>query len=313
MHLRTKRMLLTEVVLILGLLFAPLTLRSAGAEVFSEFDVEELTTLTTENVTLSQVSAKVFTPDNLYQYINGQAEQFLAYGFSSLKTIEYTDLPRKSLHVSLELYRMKDPLAAFGIYSAGRFEGVQYTAHGTEGFLSVPMLVFFKGDYYVKISCFTNNPQRQRAALEQLGKVIDEEIPDGDKYPSAVNSLAEMGLDPRSISYGEKGLLGYDFLPSGFQIKHTLRGEPFFFFAAVCSDEFKAQDFLRSYIGAMRIENRGIQERVLESVKMWEIEDPYNGKVLILANKNILAGMKKLPENPEAGLKILMQIISKGL
>jgi len=313
MCLGIKKMLLIRVALILGLAFAPLTLSPARAEVFSEFDSENLTTLTTENVTLSQISTKVFTPDNLFQYLDGQAEQFLAYGFSSLKTAEYTDLPHKSLYVTLELYHMATPLAAFGIYSAGRFEGVQYTEQGTEGFLSVPMLVFFKGDYYVKISCFTHNPQRQRAALEQLGKIIDENIPGGDKYPSEINSLAEVGIDPQIVSYSEKGLLGYDFLPSGFQIKHNLSGETFLFFAAACADTFQAQNFLRSYIGAMRIENRSIRERVWESVKMWEVEDPYNGKVLILANKNILAGMKNLPENPEAGLKILMRIVSKGL
>jgi hypothetical protein len=313
MHLRIKKILLIGVVLIQQVFFTPLELRFARAEVFSEFELENLTTISTETVTLVQTSTKIFTPDNLFEYINGQAEQYLAYGFSSLKTAEYTDLPQKSLHVALEIYRMSDPLAAFGIYSAGRFEGVQYTEHGTEGFLSVPMLVFFKGDYYVKISCFTQNPQRQRVALEQLGKIIDEKIPGDEKYPSEINSLVEVGIDPQIVSYSEKGLFGYDFLPSGFQIKHTLRGETFSFFASVCSDTFQAQDFLRAYIGAMRIENRAIQERIWESVKMWEVEDPYNGKVLILVNKNILAGMKNLPENPEAGLKILKRIVFKGL
>ncbi len=271
-----------------------------GLEVFSLPSAENTVTLVTS-------STKTYTPDNLFQSINGAAEQFIAYGFSSLSVTEYED-SQKTIHATVELYRMADPLAAFGIYSAGRFEGVQFTGHGAEGFLSGPVLVFFKGDFYVKISCFTSDRERQRLALEQLGEKIGGRLLGTGEYPPEIGFLTRVGIDPKTISYGSKGLLGYDFLPSGFQTRYSVGEDSVGIFAAVSSDAHRSQEFLRSYIGAMRIENRTIQEMVFESVKMWEVDDPYQGKVVILANQNILIGVKELAEYPEAVLKILLKI-----
>lgn len=280
---------------------------TARAEEFPTFQ-EGIPTPSEERVVLLQTSSKIYTPDDLFQYIDGQADQFIAFGFINLKVVEYMDVPGKKYHVTVELYRMKSSLAAFGVYSSGRFEEAQYTEHGTEGFLSGPVLVFFKGDYYVKISCFAGDLQRQRLALEQLAEIVDGSIPGHEKYPPEIDFILRAGIDPRTVSYGEQGLLGYDFLPPGFQMKSTVDGEEHRFFAGICSDEFTAQEALRSYIGAMRLEHRAIQERVFKETKIWEVEDPYHGMVMLLANKNILAGVINVPENPEEALEILIKL-----
>ena len=305
--MRIKRILFSRLLPVLGVLFS-LYGTALHAEEFPELATED-NLISLETVNLVQTSSKTYTPNNLFQYINGQAEQFLAYGFNNLKVIEYTDPPQKTLHATVELYRMANPVAAFGIYSSGRYEGVRYVDYGAEGFISEPILVFFKGEYYVKISCFPHDASQRLPALEQLAEAIDKAIPGNKNYPAEIDFLARAGIDPQNISYGEKGLLGYDFLPPGFQMKKTVGGEIFWFFIAVCSDALQAQEFLRSYIGAMRIEHRTIQERVFDSQKLWEIEDPYQGKVIILTNNNVLAGIKELPQYPEAGLKILIKTL----
>lgn len=276
---------------------------------FTWFGLEGFPLASAENtVTLVTTSTKTYTADNLFQSINGAADQFIAYGFSSLSVTEYEDLPQKSIHATVELYRMADHLAAFGIYSAGRFEGVQFTGHGAEGFISGPVLVFFKGEFYVKISCFTSDRERQRLALEQLGEIIARKLQGTGGYPTEIGFLTKVGIDPKTISFGPKGLLGYDFLPPGFQTKYPVGEDSVGLFAAVSADAHRSQEFLRSYLGAMRIESRSIQEMVFESVKMWEVDDPYQGRVVILANQNILIGVKGLAEYPEAVLKILIKI-----
>ncbi len=58
--------------------------------------------------------AKVFTSSDLYGYIDGGAEIFLEYGFERLTVQQYVS--GKTGEITLEIYRMTDPVAAQGIY-----------------------------------------------------------------------------------------------------------------------------------------------------------------------------------------------------
>ena len=61
-----------------------------------------------------------YEAENLWEYINGSAETFLAYAFRDVVAQDY----RKGagLELKVEIYRHDSPLMAFGISS-------QYTAH----------------------------------------------------------------------------------------------------------------------------------------------------------------------------------------
>ena len=59
----------------------------------------------------------VYTPENLWDFINGAADTYLAYGFVDLHVAEY----KKGKNViKLEIYRHSDNTMAFGIYSTER-------------------------------------------------------------------------------------------------------------------------------------------------------------------------------------------------
>lgn len=58
--------------------------------------------------------AKVFTAADLYGYIDGGAEIFLEYGFERLTLQQY--VCGKTGEITVEMYRMTDPIAAQGIY-----------------------------------------------------------------------------------------------------------------------------------------------------------------------------------------------------
>ena len=61
---------------------------------------------------------RIFTETSLYGYINGGAELYLEYGFD---TLIVTEMTVEGNDLKLEVYRMKDPEAAFGIFSVSRF------------------------------------------------------------------------------------------------------------------------------------------------------------------------------------------------
>src|SRR4030042_4975524 len=58
-----------------------------------------------------------FTVQNLYEYIDGEAELYYAYGFRELATLTYFWKNPEDTFFTVNVYDMGDSLNAFGIYS----------------------------------------------------------------------------------------------------------------------------------------------------------------------------------------------------
>ena len=66
----------------------------------------------------------VYQPDNLWDFINGAADAYLALGFEELHVAEY----KKGRDViKLEIYRHSDHTMAFGIYATERSPSFNFT------------------------------------------------------------------------------------------------------------------------------------------------------------------------------------------
>lgn len=110
---------------------------------------------------IGEVRSRTFTESSLYGYINGGAELYLEYGFD---TLVVTELVCDDRDIKVEIYRMKDPEAAFGIFSVSRFRcngGPGLTEHLCR---SAYQLQFCKGPFYVSIINDTGTKEDQETA-----------------------------------------------------------------------------------------------------------------------------------------------------
>ena len=64
--------------------------------------------------------AQNYYPENLFVYINGAAEIYLAYDFQELIVSQHKQ-DQSEMNVAVEIYNMGSEKNAFGIYSAERF------------------------------------------------------------------------------------------------------------------------------------------------------------------------------------------------
>ncbi|MBE0677040.1 MAG: hypothetical protein IH591_20475 [Bacteroidales bacterium] len=120
---------------------------------------------------IEEAHSRIFTDASLYGYINGGAELYLEYGFDTLIVIE---LVCEGRDIKVEAYRMKDPEAAFGIFSVSRFRchgGAKLTEHLCR---SAYQLQFSKGPYYVSIINDTGSEADQRKSGEIASLIIDQ-------------------------------------------------------------------------------------------------------------------------------------------
>ncbi len=106
----------------------------------------------------------VYVRKNLFELINGGADQYLDYGFQKLLHAEYArkDDPRRFL--TIDLYDMGTPEGAFGIYGYERGDRPSNEAVGEEGIVLTTSLAFRRGRYYVKIETNDLSGATARAA-----------------------------------------------------------------------------------------------------------------------------------------------------
>jgi hypothetical protein len=85
-------------------------------------------------------SYPVFKPANLWNFINGAANTYLAYGFIDLHVAEYK---KGKNTIKAEVYRHSDNTMAFGIYSAERSPSFRFMKLGTQGYIVDGAVNFF--------------------------------------------------------------------------------------------------------------------------------------------------------------------------
>ncbi|MEN8164510.1 MAG: DUF6599 family protein, partial [Acidobacteriota bacterium] len=93
-----------------------------------------------------------FTPDTLWEHINGAAETFLQYGFVVLKTSE---LSNEGVTVAVGIYEMGSPLNAFGIYRTERPDDAATVKIGGQALISAPyQALMVKDRFYIKVDVY---------------------------------------------------------------------------------------------------------------------------------------------------------------
>ncbi|MCU0379397.1 MAG: hypothetical protein MUC78_14180 [Bacteroidales bacterium] len=135
--------------------------------------------------------SRTFSESSLYGYINGGAELYLEYGFD---TLVVTELTSGDSDIRVEIYRMKDKEAAFGIFSVSRFRcngGPKLTDHMCR---SAYQLQFCMGPFYVSIVNDTGSEADLRVSNEVtrylLGQIVDPPFNPAEFFATGVNDEA---------------------------------------------------------------------------------------------------------------------------
>jgi hypothetical protein len=188
---------------------------------------------------IGEIRSRTFTETSLYGYINGGAELYLEYGFD---TLVVTELVRNGSDIKVEIYRMKDPEAAFGIFSVSRFRcngGPGLTEHLCR---SAYQLQFCKGPFYGSIINDTGTMEDQQTADEIATGILAgiteesfdptlffEEPPDDETMRGAVLVRGPLGLyngiPELSDTFGDATGYTAFIIQSGGRIRASLRFE----------------------------------------------------------------------------------------
>lgn len=145
-----------------------------------------------------------FEGEDLYAYINGGAEIYHEYGFRRVVIQDFMSSEGRS--VSLEIFEMEAPAAAFGMFTFKRSGKGKPVSMGDEAELESYYLNFWKDRFVATLIGFEESSETLEGLLA-LGAAVDARIREKGERPSLVTALPEKGLKSGSVKF-IRGRLG---------------------------------------------------------------------------------------------------------
>lgn len=124
-----------------------------------------------------------FIGKKLFDYMDGGAELYLAYGFTDIAVRDYS---KAAVKLSVEIYRLATPADAFGAFSH-RSQG-QRVEIGIPAVMANGVLSFFKGRLYVRLVA-KSSPAGAAPVLVAAGKNLAAKLPGKCEPPADVAHL----------------------------------------------------------------------------------------------------------------------------
>ncbi len=157
---------------------------------------------------LPRGAALSYYPDNLFEYIDGAADAYLAYGFQQLVT---RDFFFKDVAFTIDIYDMGSRLNAFGIYRTERPGQAESLKIGVEAVVSPPyQCLLLKGNFYVKVNAFEGEFLNENG--QEILKILAGAIDGAEELPEELNLLPQKNLIDNSQGYCREAYLGLSIL-----------------------------------------------------------------------------------------------------
>jgi hypothetical protein len=231
----------------------------------------------------AQAKARSFGQDNLFEYMDGNSEGYLLYGF---QTMQGVTCEKGGVTLVIDISDFGDAESAYGMFSATHDPGQAMVKIGMAGQIAPRRALFVKGKYYVEIAA---NPEGDYAGtLRQWTSAIERTL-DGSIDPPA--ALAWFPADrQQSLRLVPESVLGVSLLKRGYVAQYAA-GKAF-----VVEEESDASATalmvkLRAKFGgntAAKVGDEGFQAA-----------DQYLGKLCIFRKGRYVAGYGNLAEGQD--------------
>jgi len=228
-----------------------------------------------------QGPARSFGPDNLFDYMDGNAEAYLLYHFVGMKGISCQS---GDATLNIDVSEMEDPEFAYGMFTSTRDPRLPTEKIGASGQITPRKGFFVKDKYYVEISA---NPEKDfSATLRAFLSVIEKNIQGRSTLPDAIGWFPTENLISDSIRLVPESVLGLRLLKTGYVAQYQ-SGKGFL--VRELSPEAAAQVF------AKLKERFGQTTPVRIADEAFTATDKYLNGICVFRKGNFVGGFANLP------------------
>jgi len=158
-------------------------------------------------------AARSYVADNLFEYMDGNAEGYLIYGFQKMNGVTCT---RGDVELVIDISEMADADSAYGIFSANRDPRRPDEKIGMAGQIQPRRAMFVKGNYYVEIAA---NPEGDHtAALQAFSAALEKRVQGRTTLPDALSWFPHE--KQQSLRLVPESVLGLRLLKRGYAAQY---------------------------------------------------------------------------------------------
>ena len=213
----------------------------------------------------------VYLPDNLWDFIDGAADNYLANGFVDLHVAEYK---KGKAVIKLEIYKHSENTLAFGIYSSERSPSFRFMSLGAQGYVADGSINFFKGNYYVKIKTYSKKAKVLQAE-ETLANRVAGMLSGEAAMPAMLAQFPAEGRKVNEETFINESVLGHSFLNKAFKAAYQVGNDEFSIFISDAGSPEAAKKTAETYIASTGI------SPVETGDSKFMLMDGYNGTIFL--------------------------------
>ncbi len=249
---------------------------------------------------------KTYTGEDLFEYINGEAELYLQFGFKILTSGLYLKEDQSNRGIAADVYEMGSDLEAFGIYANYRQPEAEPVKAGIEGFVNPSQLMFYQGRYFVQLNASGAATQDQAVFLNLAG-LISRNLPASAQSPPDLSLLKIPALIPKTEKYTPQSVLGYPFFKKGLTAQALLDGRPVRIFVLLEGSIEGARQTIQAYEKALKEKGGALKREPESSGEILCARDPLYGGLCLQPSGSYVLGVADLPDLAK-GLPLIRQL-----
>jgi len=227
--------------------------------------------------------ARNYGQDNLFEYMDGNAEGYLLYSFQSMQGVT---CEKGGVTLVIDISDFGDSESAFGFFSNVRDPGAPVVKLGTSGQIVPRRAIFAKGKYYVEIAA---NPEGDHTAtLKAWTAAIDKTLEGSTEPPAILNWFPKD--NQQGLHLVPESVLGLSLLKRGYVAQYNA-GKAFIVQEESVASATALMDKLRARFPG------GTAAKVADDAI--QVSDQYLGKLCIFRKGRIVGGYGNIADGQD--------------
>lgn len=231
-----------------------------------------------------QGETRTYTADNLFEYVDGNAEGYLIYGFVKMTGISCTKGP---VNFTIDISDMGDADSAFGMFSANRDPRRPSEKIGMGGQIVPRRAAFAKGRYYVEVGA---NPEGDyTAALREWTSALEKIVEGSSTLPVAISWFP--AENQKSLRLIPESVLGLRLLKRGYTAQYDY-GKAFLVLEPSDASAIEVMQKLRVRFGETTPANLADEA--------FQLNDAYLGRMCLFRKGRYIGGYANVTDGQDA-------------
>lgn len=228
--------------------------------------------------------SRTFAADTLYDYMDGNSEGYLIYGFLQMHGVT---CKLGEVQFVVDISDMPDSESAYGLYASNRDPRLPVETIGMSGQIAPQRGIFVKGTRFVEISASPVSMDHS-AAIRAFLKAMEAQLEGTTAPPDALGWFPTDGLDATSVRLVPQSVLGLSLLKRGYIAKYDYGRA---FVVRQTSTDSAAQ-----VMGKLR-QRFGDSQAATLADESFQANDKYLGRLLFFRKGAIVAGFANLTDS----------------